>query len=46
MLNNYDSPQITEIGKAQDVILGAKPIEHPYDSVDDQRQQPLTDEDE
>lgn len=46
MRNNYDSAEINEVGKAQDVILGSKPDETPYDSDLDQRQVPITDEDE
>ena len=46
MRNNYESSEIREIGKAQDVILGAKPFEQPYDSDQDLRQQPIEDEDE
>jgi hypothetical protein len=46
MRNNYNSAEISEIGKAQDVILGSKPDDIPYDSDQDLRQVPITDEDE
>jgi hypothetical protein len=46
MLNNYDGAELREIGKAQDVILGSKPDDIPFDSDTDLRQVPITDEDE
>lgn len=46
MRNNYNSAELTEVGRAQDVILGSKPDEIPYDSDTDLRQVPITDEDE
>jgi hypothetical protein len=46
MTNNYDSAEINEIGRAQDVILGSKPDDVPYDSESDLRRVPDTDEDE
>jgi hypothetical protein len=46
MQNNYDNAEIREIGKAQDVILGSKPDDIPFDSDSDLRQLPITDEDE
>jgi len=46
MRNNYDSAEISEVGRAQDVIRGPKPDDNPYDSDQDQRQVPITDEDE
>ena len=46
MRNNYNNAELTEVGRAQDVILGAKPDEIPYDSDTDLRQVPITDEDE
>jgi len=46
MLNNYDSAELIEVGKAKDVILGSKPDDTPYDSDQDLRQVPLADEDE
>lgn len=46
MQNNYNSAELNEIGKAQDVILGSKPDDIPFDSDTDLRQVPITDEDE
>lgn len=46
MRNNYDSAEINEVGRAQDVILGSKPFVTPYDSDEDQRQVPIEDDDE
>jgi hypothetical protein len=31
MNNNYEVPEIIELGKAQDVILGSNKVEHNFD---------------
>ena len=37
MKNNYEKPGVTEIGRAQDIILGFKVLWEPYDSSSDDR---------
>lgn len=46
MKNNYEESEVTEIGRAQDIILGSKILTTPYDGSDDLRFQVSQDDDE
>ena len=45
MINNYEVPEVLEVGRAQDVILGANKLVPVYpDSVDQDRREQMEDD--
>lgn len=45
MINRYEVPEITEVGRAQDLILGTtKVLPIHYDGVDQERRDEMSDD--